>query len=320
MSDMIFPDKLKAGDTVALLAPSSPVTSEEAASARSMFEGMGYGVRLSKFADRPLHGYEAGPAEERARELNEAFRDKDIRAIFCLRGGDSSCRIMNMIDTDAARENPKIFVGYSDITNIHTLLNQRSHLVTFHGPMVVSNMLTHFDEYTKHSLWETLSSWDTLEFKNPDCGAEAAVRVCCPFETIVGGTAEGRLAGGNLTLITSMTGTPYELDTRGKILLLEDTHEDVPRLSRMLHQLWYAGKLEDAAGIILGDFTDCAETKGDPSWTAREMMRDFCSSAGIHSPVLAGVRTGHDFPMGTMPLGAMCRLDADRQTLTFFRR
>ena len=309
---MNYPEALKKGDLIALIAPSSPVTEDQAAAAKALVEGWGYRVRMSSLVQTPLHGYEAGAPEARLNELNGAFSDPEVRAVLCLRGGDSSCRILPGVDVEAVRRNPKIFVGYSDITPLHALFNQRADLVTFHGPMVVSNMLDHFDPFTEESFWRalTLPPGGTLEFRNPEG---------CSLECLSAGSgaAQGPLVGGNLALLTSLLGTPYETDTRGKILLIEDVNESVPRVSRMLHHLRYAGKLEDAAGVIVGDFTNCPNEKA-PNFDVRALMRDFF--AGYGKPVLAGVRTGHDFPMGTLPLGALCRLDAKAMTLSFSRK
>ena len=306
---MNYPEPLKKGDLVALVAPSSPVPPAKAEAARALFKGWGYRVRMSSLVHTPLHGYEAGAPEARLKELNGAFADPEVRGVFCLRGGDSSCRLLPGLDLEAVRANPKIFVGYSDITPLHWLFNQRADLVTFHGPMVVANMLTHFDPYTEESLWRTLSlgPGERLDFRNPE-GFE--------METVRGGVAEGPLTGGNLALMTSLLGTPWEIDTRGKILLIEDIYENVTRVARMLYHLRYAGKLDDAAGVLTGDFSDCVN-KAEPEWGSRELIRDFFRD--YDKPVIAGVKSSHDFPMGTMPLGAVCRVDAGARQVSFLR-
>lgn len=306
---MICPERLREGDTVALLAPSSPVSVEEAAACRRYFEGRGYEVRMSGLVSAVLHGYEAGEPEARADDLNAAFADPGVKAVFCLRGGNSACRVLEHLDLDTVRANPKIFVGYSDITPFHVLFNQRAELITFHGPMVKSNMLRDFDAFSRASLDAALSMEPgaELEFCNPE---ESVVEAVC------GGAAEGRLAGGNLALLTSLLGTPYALDTRGKILLIEDVGETVPRVARMLHHLRLAGKFEEVAGVLIGDFTDCPNA-AEPAYGVKALMRDFFF--GFGKPVLAGIRTGHDFPMATLPLGMRCRVDAARGSIRFLR-
>ena len=306
---MNYPERLREGDTVALLAPSSPISAEDAAACRCCFEERGYGVRMSGLVSAALHGYEAGEPEARAEELNAAFADPGVKAIFCLRGGNSACRVLEHVDLDTVRANPKIFVGYSDITPFHVLFNQRADLITFHGPMVKSNMLRDFDAFSRASLDAALSMepGSEMEFYNPEGSA---------IEEVCGGAAEGRLAGGNLALLTSLLGTPYAVDTRGKILLIEDVGETVPRVARMLHHLRLAGKFEEAAGVLIGDFTDCPNA-AEPAYGVEALIRDFFS--GFGKPVLAGVRTGHDFPMATLPLGMRCRVDAARGSVRFSR-
>ncbi len=306
---MIYPERLREGDTVALLAPSSPVSAEEAAACRRYFEGRGYEVRMSGLVSAVLHGYEAGEPEARADDLNAAFADPGVKAVFCLRGGNSACRVLEHLDLDTVRANPKIFVGYSDITPFHVLFNQRAELITFHGPMVKSNMLRDFDAFSRASLDAALSMepGSEMEFHNPEGSA---------VEEVCGGAAEGRLAGGNLALLTSLLGTPYALDARGKILMIEDVGETVPRVARMLHHLRLAGKFEEAAGVLIGDFTDCPNA-AEPAYGVKALMRDFFF--GFGKPVLAGIRTGHDFPMATLPLGMRCRVDAARGSIRFSR-
>lgn len=306
---MNYPETLRKGDTVALLAPSSPIAPEDAAACRRHFEDRGYRVRMSTLVSTVLHGYEAGEPEERARELNAAFADPEVRAVFCVRGGNSACRVLDQVDVGVVRTNPKIFVGYSDITPLHLLFNQQAGLITFHGPMVKSNMIRDFDAFSRASLDAALSMepGGEMKFRNPEGST---------IKGLSEGVAEGRLTGGNLALIASLLGTPYEADTRGKILLIEDVGETVPRVARMLHHLRLAGKFEGAAGVLIGDFTDCSNA-ADPDYDVQALMRDFFR--GFGKPVLSGIRTGHDIPMATLPLGMRCRIDAADGSVCFFR-
>lgn len=306
---MNYPEKLREGDTVALVAPSSPVSVEEAEACRRHFEERGYAVKMSGLVSTALHGYEAGTPKERALELNAAFAAPEVRAIFCIRGGNSACRVLEWVDLNVVRANPKIFVGYSDITAFHLMFNQGADLVTFHGPMVKSNMLFDFDDFSRESLNAALSIplGGTLELGNPK-GAS--------FEVLCHGIAEGQIVGGNLALVTSLLGTPYEVDLQDKILLIEDVDENVPRVARMLHHLRLAGKFDSAAGVLVGDFSNCPNN-ADRSYSVMDLMRDFFADLG--KPVLAGIQTGHCFPMATIPLGMRCRLDADGGHVRFIR-
>lgn len=302
---MIFPEKLKKGDTVAIIAPSSPVTKEQADSCRSLVENMGYKVKMGKCTYLSIHGYSAGTGEEKAKDINEMFADKEVKAIWCIRGGDTSSHAMDKIDYEIVRKNPKIFLGYSDVTNLHVNFNQKCDLITFHGPMVKSNMLNDFDTFTRESFKKALNMNDELILENPEGES---------FKVMIGGYAEGTVVGGNLALLTSMIGTPYEVDTKGKILFIEDVDESVERLDRMMYQLKYSNKLKDANGIIFGDFTDCVNNR-DQSYTAIEMLKDVL--ADYDKPVMYNIKSGHCFPMSTIPLGTNCVINTKSNIIKF---
>lgn len=304
---MIFPDKLKKGHTVGIIAPSSPVTREEADLCKKLVEDMGYKVKMGKCTYRSIHGYSAGTGEERAKDINQMFADKDVKAIWCIRGGDTSSHVMDKLDYKMISKNPKIFVGYSDVTNLHVNFNQRCNLVTFHGPMVKSNMLNDFDDFTKESFEKALNMEDELILYNPE-GED--------FKVMAKGYAEGTIVGGNLALLTSMIGTPYEIDTKGKILFIEDVDEAVRRLDRMMYQLKYSNKLNEAEGIILGEFIDCVNTR-DESYTVYEMLKDVL--ADYKKPVMYNIKSGHCYPMSTIPLGARCIMDTKSKTIRFVK-
>lgn len=304
---MLFPDRLRPGDTVALTAPSSPVSAEEASRCAAYIESLGYKARAGESLRSSLHGYMAGTGRARAAELNEMFADAEIRAIFCVRGGDTSARAVEYIDPGIAAANPKIFVGYSDITNYHTIFN-RAGLVTFHGPMVKSNMIGGFDEYSREAFWKILNMGEMASLANPP---GAVIKAARP------GSASGRLTGGNLALVTSMLGTPYEIDAKGKILFIEDVDEEVRRVDRMLHHLRFSGKLDDAAGVIVGSFEGCVNEK-DPGFGLEELIQEFFT--GYAKPVLYNVQAGHCFPTATLPLGAECEINAEEASITFCRK
>lgn len=304
---MIFPEALQSGDLIALTAPSSPITDEEAARCVSFIKSLGYNVRAGASLTNVLHGYEAGKGAVRAAELNAMFSDPQVRAIFCVRGGDSSCHAVEFVDPDIVRANPKIFVGYSDITNYHTIFN-RAGLITFHGPMVKSDMIkSEFTGYYSDSFWKILHMRERAILENP-LGTD--IKCSQP------GKAMGRLTGGNLSLIVSMLGTPYQIDAKDKILFIEDVNESVQRVDRMLHQLKFSGKFSDAAGVIVGSFAECENSK-DLLYGIDELVLDFFSDYG--KPVLYNIQAGHCSPTATLPLGALCEIDADGKNVMFFR-
>lgn len=302
---MIFSEKLKKGDTIGIIAPSSPITMEEAESCKKFVENMGYKVKMGKSVYLSLHGYSAGSGEERAEDINNMFQDKEVKAIWCARGGDTSSHVMDKIDYDIIARNPKIFVGYSDVTNLHVNFNQKCNLITFHGPMVKSNMLYNFDDFTKESFEKAINMEGEFILENPPEE---------DFQIMVEGSAEGVIVGGNLALLTSMIGTPYEVDTKGKILFIEDIGETVARLDRMMYQLKYSKKLQEARGIIFGDFADCINKK-EGDYTVIEMLKDVLKD--YKKPVMYNVKSGHCCPMSTIPLGAKCIMDTKSKIIKF---
>lgn len=304
---MIFPDKLKKGDTVGIIAPSSPVTKDEADACKKLVEDMGYKVKMGKCTYRSINGYSAGTGKEKAEDINEMFMDKEVNAVWCIRGGDTSSHTIDKLDFEMIKRNPKIFVGYSDVTSLHINFNQKCDFITFHGPMVKSNMLNDFDSFTKKSFENALNMDSELILYNPEGES---------FQVMVEGSAEGTIVGGNLALITSMIGTPYEIETKGKILFIEDVGETVARLDRMMYQLKYSQKLQEAEGIIFGDFTDCTNTR-DESYTVVDMLKDVL--ADYNKPVMYNIKSGHCYPMSTIPLGAKCIMDTRSSKIKFIR-
>lgn len=308
---MIFPESIKKGDTIGFVAPAFPIKEEERDRGVRFLEQMGYRVKLGEGLKHlyNFHNYLAGDARQRAEDLNRMFADPEVKAIVCARGGYGSAHIMRYLDYDMIKRNPKIFVGYSDLTNLHSALQMFCNLVTFHGPMVCSNMLNDFDDYTQKSFWDTLNMGSSLEFHNPPEDG--------PFHVIRPGRAEGILAGGNLSLITRAVGTFFQLDTKGKILFLEDIEESIPVLDMYITQLEYAGIFDKVSGILLGDFTGCTNERYDASYEIDDFLKDRFAEYSV--PVMSHVRSGHDKPMGTIPMGTACRMDTEQNSITFYK-
>ena len=309
---MVFPERLREGDTVGLVSPAFPVKEEERDGCVKLLEGMGYRVKLGTCLENMynFHNYLAGDAGARGEDINRMFADPQVKAVFCVRGGYGSSQIMKYLDFDLVKQNPKIFVGYSDITNLHSVFQMFGNLVTFHGPMVCSNMLKDFDDYTRSGLFAALNMEEELEFRNPP-GEEG-------FKTIRGGEAEGILAGGNISVLARACGTFYQLDTRDKILFLEDVEEGIASLDMYITQMEYAGMFEHAAGILLGDFTDCTHDRYDGTYQIEEFLHDRFGTFDL--PVMYHIRSGHDKPMGTLPFGTICRMDGDYKRIQFYRK
>ena len=304
---MNYGKKLKFGDTIGFIGPSGAVRSEDAiAKAVAETERMGFRVKLGESCGQ-VYGYLSGTDEVRARDVNSMFADDGVDAIFCLKGGYGTMRMLDMLDFETIRKHPKIFVGYSDITAMHIAMLEKSDLVTFHGPMPVSNWADGpMDDFTRDSLLNTLMNARPVgEILNP-AGYKK--------KTVNPGTCEGMLVGGNLSLIVGLLGTPYELDTKGRILFIEDVGEKTYSIDRMMTHLRLAGKFEDCAGIVLGDFKNCEMEYPGYSFSLEEIVRDVVAPCA--KPIFSGLQSGHCTPKLTLPFGASCRMDADACTLT----
>jgi muramoyltetrapeptide carboxypeptidase len=300
---------LKAGDTVGLITPSSYVSDpDELAFAKRFCEFFELKWKLGKNVGQRA-GYLAGTAQQRVDDLHAMFADREIRGVFCIRGGYGSAQMLDRIDYGLIRDNPKIFLGYSDITALHAAIGQRTGLVTFHGPVSLSHLTDWSEQHLRAAVFgtEPIGAVTNPPESNP-------LRASHTMRTVRGGRATGALAGGNLTLISTTPGTPYGLDTAGKILLLEEIGEDIYRIDRMLTQLRLAGKLQAAAGILVGECKDCPPPGHDSAYSLGEVIDYLLGDLGI--PVLYGLSFGHTVDQVTLPLGIQATLDADRQVLT----
>lgn len=305
---MHFPSPLMLGDTVGLIAPSSPLKRERLLQCINVISSLGYQPVLGQSATQCLHGYLAGSDEVRAYDINEMFSDCSINAIFCLRGGYGSTRIMELLDYTTIEKNPKIFMGYSDITSFHLAFYSLSRLVTFHGPMVSSNMVDDFDYYTRSSMERALQISPFFVFHNPEGHY---------YKTIVPGIAKGRIIGGCLSLVSPSIGTFYQPDFTDTILFLEDIDESLPRCDKLMHHLKNAGVFSQVNGVLLGNFKNCTNPN-DKDYTILDFFRDFF--AHYDKPVLWGVQSGHEKPMGTIPFGEVCTLNTYAGRVVFERR
>ncbi len=294
------PRRIKKGETLSLVAPSGAASSpERVAASIAALEALGYKVKASPHcADRK--GYLAGEDSIRAAELVAAFEDPDTAGVVCLKGGYGTPRILDRLDYGIFARHPKFFMGYSDITGLHLAFAKETGLVTFHGPMPSSDMVPEINLDTKAAFESALSGRLLLQ----------AVELVDPA---AGRLVEGSLTGGNLSLIAAIMGTPWEIDTRDKIIFLEDIDEAPYRIDRMLTQLRLAGKFDACAGVVLGAFTRCEAGEGKPTLSIGEIVREIV--AGHGKPVLAGLPAGHCSPTLTLPMGVRYRLDPDARTL-----
>ncbi len=291
------PAPIKAGDTIGIVAPAGPFDRKTFLRGARIIEDMGFKVFIPP-AVFEKNRYLAGSDKHRVEYVNLLFADKSIDAIICARGGYGSMRILSMLDYDAIKNNPKIFVGFSDITILLSVLFTRCNLVTFHGPVVTS--LADASEETKLSLLSNITSDNSLEIKLPS------------GRTIKSGVAAGDVCGGNLTMLCHLVGTPFAPDFENKILFLEDRGEAPYRIDRMLVHMELAGCFKGISGIILGGFEDCG-----PIEDLIEIIVELFDKYPV--PILGGLDAGHGIHNLTIPLGIEATLDADRHSLVYHR-
>jgi muramoyltetrapeptide carboxypeptidase len=307
---MIKPRPLKQGDPVALIAPSSPVAEEKIELSLESIRFLG--LEPIPFPSCFMkNGYLSGTDEARAKDVNDAFLDPSIRGIFCLRGGYGATRILPLLDYKGIGRNPKFFAGYSDITALHTVFNKLCGFITYHAPMPSRGYQT-LDSFTLESLTAAVF-YGSLPGK-----------VCNPpeekIETICPGIAHGRITGGNLSVMAAALGSPYEIDTKGKILFIEEVDELPYRIDRNLTALKLAGKLEAAAGIILGTFADMPKEDAEPADTLSlsQIFDQTVRPLGI--PTINNLRSGHIYPQIIIPMGMTAELNATEGTVAFVEK
>lgn len=300
---LVKPAPLKAGDVVGLITPASNVVnSGDWARMEQTMKGLGLEIRYGKNIRRK--GYLAGTIDERLSDLHDMFRDPAVKGIFAIRGGYGTPQLLDRIDYDLLKRNPKVFAGYSDITALHLAFHQKLGLVTFHGPTANAKFPAYTLDHFRRAIFDAAPLG---KLTNPAEGH--TLRAIRP------GTARGRIVSGNLSLISNLMGTPYEIDTRDKILLLEDVGEEAFRIDRMLTQLKLAGKLDRLAGVVWGECEKCKATPGvDGALTEREVVDRILGGLGV--PVLSGLTFGHTDNQLTLPQGVMASLDATAGTLT----
>jgi muramoyltetrapeptide carboxypeptidase len=321
---VIKPHKLEPGMTLGIIAPSGAVR-DLAPLERGLtnLQAMGYHIKEGKSL-RARYGYLAGHDFDRLADIHRMFADKKADAILAARGGYGTSRLADAIDYDLVRRNPKVFMGFSDITYLHLAFWKKCRLVTFSGPMISFN----FGDETPRSF--TVSGWERTICNAAPAGSIWQGHDDCSYRIIRNGKARGRLIGGNLSLIAASIGTPYEVDTRGCILFIEEIDEQPYRMDRMLTQLISSGKLAQAAGIVIGRNIAHAETAALEEAAARaglpklvaatkrrvaddyeqimdDVLADRLRPLGI--PVMSGLPFGHIKDLATLPIGVTASMD-----------
>ncbi|MBL8057513.1 MAG: LD-carboxypeptidase [Anaerolineales bacterium] len=310
---LLKPRRLTPGQTIGLAAPASPPRDPDGVRlAGELIETLGFRVKPAAHVfDRA--GYFAGADAARAADLNQLFADPDVDAIFCVRGGYGASRLLPALDYDLVRANPKVLLGYSDITALLLGLYQRTGLVTFHGPIAGQDL----SPYTLAELQQVLYTPRAplpLAAPPPFAGGPGRVERVNRVRALVPGRARGRLLGGNLSLVAHLAGTPYLPDLAGAILFLEDVSEAIYSIDRMLTQLWLAGILEQVAGLVFGKFTEPPASTWPQDRGLEEVLAERAQALGI--PAVMGLLIGHVPDQATLPVGCLAELDAEAGTLT----
>lgn len=303
---IVKPKRLKKGDIIGIISPSSsPDDLLRINEGVSYLESLGYKVKVGKNVGS-YHGYLAGTDEQRVNDLHEMFVDKSVNAIICVRGGYGSPRLLDKIDFKLIARNPKIFVGYSDITALQMAFLVKTGLLTFAGPMLAVDFYNSVSPYTEEMFWALVTS-------NKKFG-----RIKLPENektfTIVKGKTKGRIAGGNLATLVSLAGTKYMPDFKNKILLLEEIGEAPYRIDRMFNQLKLTGVFNLISGLILGAFTDCFESHPEKkTLSLGEVVADYVNCLKV--PVIYNFAHGHLRNNITVPIGANFRLNASHSII-----
>lgn len=308
---LVRPPRLRPGDTVGLVNPAGATWSTiDIDIVRESFEAMGLKVKVGAHVlDR--HGYFAGRDEDRAADVNAMFADTAVKGIICIRGGWGCARILPRLDYDAIRRNPKVLLGYSDITALHHAVHSRTGLVTFHGPVGISE----WNSFNVGWLKRVLFGAEAVTFENDrtfDAG-ETLVQREHRTATITPGVARGRLLGGNLTVLTTIIGSRYLPDFRDAVLFLEDVGEAPYRVDRMFQQLKLAGVLDQVKAVVWGTCSDCDPGEGFGSFTLEDVLMQHVKPLGV--PAWHGAMIGHVSKQFTLPFGVEVEADAAKGTL-----
>jgi muramoyltetrapeptide carboxypeptidase len=298
----VHPPALRPGDTIGIVAPAGPLEDREAFERGVVsLERLGFKVR---FDERIFQSYRylAGEDASRAEELMRYFEDPSIKGVLALRGGFGCSRLIPHLEEDRLRPHCKLFMGFSDLTTLHLFFRRRFGWVTIHGPMASSPSLAAIPPAQQSHLLSLFG----------DAGYQPSFSFP-ELETWRPGLAEGKLAGGCLSLLAASLGTPYELFTERRILFLEDLGEPPYRIDRMITQLKLAGKLDGVAGFLIGSFTECEPSRGD--YTLKQCLQEIL--AELEVPVLANFPAGHGPQNWAIPLEVTVRIDAGRRVVEF---
>ena len=305
---IIKPSRLKRGDVIGLVSPAStPNDMQKLDNGIRYLEKNGYRVKLGENVGKS-NGYLAGSDQERANDINTMFKDKSVKAIFCIRGGYGASRILDKLDYKIIKNNPKIFVGYSDITALQMAFLQKTGLITFAGPMVATDFSSEISHYTEEYFWEIITSKKKLgRIEQSDKSKMPGISK---------GNAYGRIIGGNISVLSALIGTEYFPDLKNRILIFEDIDEPPYKIDRILNQFRLLKVFKLLNGIVLGRFVDCFEhDTSKKTLTLGEVMEFYLKDLNI--PVLYSFPHGHIKDMITVPYGINIKMNATKGFVEF---
>ena len=304
----IKPKKLKKGDLIGIISPAS-ATDDTVLIEKGIryIEGMGYRTLLGKNINKQ-NGYLAGTDKERSEDIHDMFRNKKVKAIFCLRGGYGAFRLLDKIDYKLISKNPKIFVGFSEITSLHMAFLSKAKLITFAGPMVLPNFSAEVSSFTEEIFWNVITS--------SKINSTIKIEVLNESSLTNSGKVIGKIVGGNLAVLSAMTGTGYLPNFKNKILLLEEINEPPYKIDRMFNQLRLRNIFDEVKGIILGNFIDCIEQdKNKNSLELTDVLSNYFESLNI--PVVKSFPFGHSKDIVTLPIGCKIKINLKQGKIEF---
>jgi len=299
---------LKPGDCIGIITPGSYAQKKDF-EAVELLKAHGYKVKIAPAA-KSVYGHFAGSDRKRAEDINNFFKDDEVKAILCTRGGYGCARVLDKLDYKMIAKHPKMLIGFSDVTALHIAIGERCGLSTVHGPMLVSFTRENFkSEYTTENFFKGLENGFSGEIPMPE-GQE--------LKSVINGRAEGIIMGGNLTLLAALAGTPYELNGKGALLLIEEVGESPYRIDRMMNQLYQSGLLKRVNGILYGDFVGCKDPDPDgiEDFTVEQVLKYYARLSG--KPVIKNVPAGHGKFNAFIPLGVHAVMEANDKKSSIF--
>lgn len=311
---MLLPKSIQKGDTVGIISPSAATADRmEFTYAKEAMEALGFNVKLGENLKNRF-GHLAGTDEERAKDLNDMFADPEVKAVICIRGGSGAARILPLINYETIKSNPKPLLGYSDITALHCAIYSQAGLITFHG----QNGTGSWNSFNVKQFEKVFFQKEMVTYQNEVSKGDDLVSKGNRIQTLKGGAAEGRILGGNLTVLTALSGTPYYPDFKDAILFIEDIAEDPYRIDRMMSTLQLNGTLAQIKGFIFGQCSGCTPGGGYGAFTVDQIMDQYILPLGI--PAFTGAMIGHIPKQFIIPVGAKVKMDADAGTFSILEQ